>query len=377
MTTATDTIRTQLSRPAIVGPVWLSVLLFVLGFIGVSGAGAGYGLFIVAGLLLLAGLVCFAIFVFTRRFDDAALLGSARWLLMLGGWGYVLSVAALGGHYTREALAGRLELKWILFGPAILAAIAVLDAGIYRLLIKKQLPTWRRYNFAISRHAIQPDALTRTLVDEVVLHRSLLAVSSFRWLRHTLIFWGFSLMFGVELLAVVFREALPSFGAPDVYADFAHPLRAGFEFAFDLTGLMVLVGCAMAIAWRIRVNGTELQKYTDTPTAVFLFLVMASGFAVEAWRIAATGHDGAMMSAFVGYPLSFAFPAGLAGAKSAYDTAWLIHVLGSCAFIAYVPVWRLIHSCATPLGRMMNSQKTMLAKKKERSLQGLMGGRWP
>lgn len=376
MTTATEAIRTQLSRPAIVGPAWLSVLLFALGLVGVSGAGAGYGLFIVAGLLLLAGLACFAIFVFTRAFDDEGLLGSAKWLMMLGGWGYVLSVAALGGHYTRAALAGRLELKWILFGPAILAAIAVLDAGIYRLLIKKQLPTWRRYNYAVSRHAIEPDTLKRTLVDDVVLHRSLYAVSGFRWLRHTLIFWGFSLMFGIELLAVVFREALPSFGAADVYADFAHPLRAGFEFAFDLTGLMVLVGCAMAIAWRIRVNGTDLQKFTDTPTSVFLFLVVASGFMVEAWRIAAMGRDAALMSSFVGYALSFAFPAGLAGAKGAYNTAWLVHVLGSCAFIAYVPVWRLIHSCATPLGRLMNSQKTMLAKKKEHSLQGLMTRRF-
>jgi hypothetical protein len=48
-----------------------------------------------------------------------------------------------------------------------------------------------------------------------------------------------------------------------------------------------------------------------------------------------------------------------------YQSLWFIHVIGACGFIAYVPVMRLVHSCATPLGRLANSQKQMLAAKKK------------
>ena len=55
-----------------------------------------------------------------------------------------------------------------------------------------------------------------------------------------------------------------------------------------------------------------------------------------------------------------------------YEALWLVHVLGSCAFIAYVPAKRLVHSCATPMGRLMHSQRELLAAKKQAVLAGLM-----
>ena len=78
---------------------------------------------------------------------------------------------------------------------------------------------------------------------------------------------------------------------------------------------------------------------------------------------------------FVGVVFAHLMPRAWAQGGAVYDAAWLIHVLGSCAFIAYVPVKRLIHSCATPMGRMMNSQKGLLAAKKLASIQGLSGGK--
>ncbi len=70
--------------------------------------------------------------------------------------------------------------------------------------------------------------------------------------------------------------------------------------------------------------------------------------------------------------------AGLAlfsfGAAGMLTEAWG-YVFGSCLFIAYVPVKRLIHSCATPMGRLMNSQKGMLEAKRRASISGLFQGR--
>lgn len=356
--------------PLLFLPMGCGVLLLALGLAGGGSAGIGYGILLLSGLLLLAGLACFSLFSLTDRLDGDELLRSAKWLLMSGGWAYLIAVFALGGFYIHEAIAGHFAAKWIIFGPAALAALLVLDFGLYKSLVKKQLPTWRRYSYVMSRDLIDHEAMRRTLLDEVVLHRTLFSVSWFRWLRHTLIFWGFMLMFGAELVAVIFREALPAFGFPDVYANPSHPIHAAFKFAFDLTGLAVLLGCILALCWRFHVRGTELKKYSDTPTTLFLLFVVGTGFAMEAFQVAAAGRPTIMAIGFVGYSLSFLAPAA---SGPVTDALWLVHVLAACSFIAYAPVWRLVHSCATPLGRLANSQKRMLTAKKQAILGGLAG----
>ena len=343
----------------------------LLGVSGIIGAGWGYGLFFASVLLLVGAAAAFALLTLSRAFDAERLRGSAAWLGLIGLWLYVAAVGALAGHYTLETFAGRVELHWILFGPAVLAALVVLDVGLYRTLVGKNLPTWSRYRGVIRRDLANPQAMRRTLVDDVFLHSSLRSVSGFRWLKHTLIFWGFGLMFAAELLAVFVREGLPAFGQADIWEVTQHPVRLAFDFVFDFTGLMVLVGCALAMAWRVAVQGTEEQKYTDTPTAVFLFLVVLSGFVVEGMRLAALPESLHGVS-FVGTVFAMATPATAGPGSTAYEALWLVHVLGSCAFIAYVPVKRMVHSCATPMGRLMHSQRELLAAKKNAALAGLM-----
>ena len=54
-----------------------------------------------------------------------------------------------------------------------------------------------------------------------------------------------------------------------------NPVRMAFDAAFDVTGLAILLGCVLAIAWRIRVNALPERKFSDTPTTLFLLLVVA------------------------------------------------------------------------------------------------------
>jgi len=359
-------------RKASVGlPVAGTCLLLIVGLTGHLTAAWGYGLFLAGALLLGSGAFVAFLFLLTRCFDSATLRGTLVWLLRLGGWTYVLAVAALAGYYTNEALAGRVGYKWMLFGPSVLVALVVLDWGLYRMLVLKNLPTWQRYGHLISRDKSDPEAMRRTLLNEVVLHRTLFSVSRFRWLRHTLIFWGFVLLFLTDVLAVVPREAMPAFGLPNIWIEPEHPVRLAFDFVFDFAGLMVLVGCLLALMFRLRVNGTDEQKYTDTPTTLFLLVVVVLGFLVEGFRISSVGRPDYSALSFVGYGVSFLLPSRGDG-SAIYDAVWLCHVLGSCLFIAYVPVMRLIHSCATPLGRLMNSQKELLSIKKMSSLKGLL-----
>ena len=357
----------RLLRPMAGAAAWC-----LLGVTGIVGAGWGYGLFFASLLLLAGAAAAVALLALTRAFDTERLRASAAWLGLGGAWLYVWAVGALCGHYALETLEGRMELRWIVFGPVALAALIVLDVGLYRMLVGKNLATWGRYRGVIRRELANPQAMRRTLVDDVILHRTLRSVSGFRWLKHTLIFWGFGLMFATELLAVFVREGFPAFGWSDIWEEAGHPVRLAFDFVYDFTGLMVLVGCVLAIGWRIAVEGTDERKYADTPTAVFLLLVVVSGFVVEGMRLAALPGGAAPGVSFVGDVFARAMPGEAGPGSTAYEVLWLVHVLGSCAFIAYVPAKRLVHSCATPMGRLMHSQRELLAEKRRTVLTGLM-----
>ncbi len=350
--------------------------LLVAGLAGLIGAGWGYALFVLAGLALAAAAVMVGRLVLSRQGRTETLVGGARQLARLGGAAYVLAVAALAGHYAHETIQGRMELHWVLFGPLVLAALVAFEWGIYRKLVRANAVSWSRYRRFIEREHADPQAMRRTLVDDVVVHRSLWQQSKLRWLRHTLIFWGFGAMFLLELAAVFVREAMPAFGWADIWRTPGHPVRLFFDFGYDLTGVMMLAGCLLALYWRATVQGKPERKFADTPMVLFLLFVVLTGFMVEGLRLA-QGVAGAAGTAaaysFAGVFFAWAM-GGLGLATPALlQPLWLVHVVASCALIAYLPATRLIHTCATPLGRLMNSQKGLLAAKKRGVLSGLWG----
>jgi hypothetical protein len=311
--------------------------------------------------------------LFSKRLPTDPLKMITTWLFTLGASFYVFGIFSLGGYFIFETLEGRMETRWIVFGPAVLVAIIIFEYGLYRILIEKNMPTWSRFRKFITRKDIDPIAMRRVLINEVVLHKSLLSVSGFRWLKHTLIFWGFGLLVATEGLAVVIRDILPAFGRADLWMD-GHPLRLAFDFAYDAFGLMSMLGCMLALIWRVIVNGTDQQKFTDTPTALFLFFVLFSGFLVEAIRIAGAPPAPHLAVSFAGYGLALLIDPFIIFLEGLYNPLWYIHVIGSCFFIAYVPAKRLVHSCATPMGRLMYSQKGLLDSKRNGVISGLVGG---
>lgn len=352
------------------GLLAVAALLALIGLVGASHAAVGYGLFLVATQLLVMGAGLLAIFALTPWFETGALRRAYAGAFWLGAWGYMLAVAAMSGYFLHEAIDGRVEWKYMIFGPAVLAAIVIFDIGIWRVIVRRNLPTVRRFGDLWRRETLDQQALRRTLLDEVMLHRTLFTISPFRWIRHQLIFWGFGAMFLVEGGAVAFREAFPAFGWTDLWDQPGHPVRLAFDFAFDLTGLMVMAGCVLALVFRFMAQGSELQKYTDTPTTVFLLAVVVTGFLTEGARMAlVTGAPGAPVS-FVGLAIATVLP----GSGAWYDGLWTVHALAASGFIAYMPLKRMIHSCATPIGRLFNSQAALTAAKKARSIGGLLRG---
>jgi nitrate reductase gamma subunit len=254
-----------------------------------------------------------------------------------------------------------------------LGALIILDVGFYRRIVVATQRTWARYGHHLSRADAEPAAARRSFLDEVLLHRTLYKQSPLRWLRHTLILWGFGLMLLTEFSAVIFREVVREWGWPEAWqAD--HPLRLLHDLAFDLTGLMVLAGCLIALWWRFQVRGRPEVRYSDTPTVIFLLVVVVGGFWAEALRISGELPARHAAWSFVGYALAKAFMAPGPVSEGATRALWIVHAVSSLAFIAYVPVKRLIHSCATPMGRIMNSQERLLRAKKTAVAAGLLKG---
>ncbi len=359
-------------RPWVVAVMVVSAALVAVGLMGRLQAAWGYALFGVASVFLIASVASFGVLALTDKGRTDQLLSTSRSMGMIGAAAYVLALAALAGHYTGEALRGRIEMHWMVFGPLVLAALIAFDMGIYRKLVKANLTTLRRYRRFIGREDAEPAAMRKTLVDDVIVHRSLWQVSKLRWVRHTLIFWGFAAMFMIELPAVFVREGLPAFGWPDVWRIPGHPVRLAFDVMYDLTGAMVLIGCLLALWWRFTVRDKpDERKFADTPMVLFLLFVVVSGFAIEGWRIAQTSSPLHSYS-FVGVPFASLMSAVGLDAAPVFQPLWLAHVIASVAFIGYLPVTRLVHTCATPFGRLMTSQKGLLAAKKYGVLSGLM-----
>jgi nitrate reductase gamma subunit len=135
---------------------------------------------------------------------------------------------------------------------------------------------------------------------------------------------------------------------------------------------MMLAGCVLALWWRYTVRGTPERRFADTPMVLALLFVVASGFVVEGWRLAQ--EPAAAHHAYSALGLVFAWAIQAAGLHGSgwLQPLWLTHVLASCALIGWIPATRLIHTCATPFGRLLLSQKGLLAAKKQAVLRGLL-----
>jgi nitrate reductase gamma subunit len=361
--------------------IWLlltgasAAALLALGLAGNLGPGWGFGLLVFGGLSLAVATVLFCFLVFSHRGDAGRLVTASRRSFAIGAGAYVVAIFALGGYYGYETFVGHMELRWIIFGPMVIWALIAFDSGIYRKLVKKNLPAWNRFRRFIRREASDPAAMRKTFVNDVILQRALFHTSKIRWFRHALIFWGFVLMFVTELIAVVVRDAFPAFGWQDVWRSPGHPVRLAFDVVFDVTGLMVMVGCIIALLWRFSVRGKPERKFADAPMSLFLLFVVATGFIVEGWRMAQSPGEPGHQWSFVGQGFAYLMSPLVTASGTAYQPLWLLHVVAACALIGYLPVTRLVHTCATPIGRLMNSQVGLLAARKIGVLGALMTGR--
>ncbi|MBU4276259.1 MAG: cytochrome c3 family protein [Proteobacteria bacterium] len=179
-----------------------------------------------------------------------------------------------------------------------------------------------------------------------LLQRRLWRLSPGRWLVHALMVLPFVARMLWALLALVLSYAQPGADLTQAMLGKNYPATALF---FDLTGLLVLAGAALAIMRRALRGGAKLPGLPgpDWTGMGLLAAVVISGFITEAARLALTGvPEGSW--AFLGWALSGLFSAG-PGLQTAYGYLWYAHAILFAAFVVYLPFSRMKHILLAPL----------------------------
>src|SRR3990170_6473679 len=229
-----------------------------------------------------------------------------------------------------------------------LAVVAIVVHALYRRLRLWRLGTsdarlkglWRRIRVFV---ATMGDGLW---------HRRIIR-DRYAGVMHALIFGGFGLLLVGPFLDFV-GEHFVHFMKGHVYL--------GVSLVLDVGGLLVLAGVGMAAWRRYVIRPARLDRLLDDGvTLALLFLIVATGFAVEGLRIAATELD-----AHAGWatwsPVGFVFAQAVSGLGEDDNLAlhrglWWGHMLISVGGIAYVFVSfsRLAHIFVSPLNMFFRS----------------------
>ncbi|MDM8541414.1 respiratory nitrate reductase subunit gamma [Desulfococcaceae bacterium HSG9] len=195
--------------------------------------------------------------------------------------------------------------------------------------------------------------LVNTLIFDVFLLQRLFRLSPTRWIIHALIFFPFLFRFTFGLTALLFSIYLPDWPLTVAMLDKNHAVRACF---FDLTGIMILTGVALAIG-RERKAQIEASSLPEPGCAmpVLLGLIVLAGFILEGMRIALTGWPAGSEWAFCGYGVSLMFK-GMTGLTDTYGYVWYLHAILVGAFMALIPFTRMSHIITAPISLIVNAR---------------------
>jgi nitrate reductase gamma subunit len=194
--------------------------------------------------------------------------------------------------------------------------------------------------------------IIKSLILDSFLQRRLYRQSRARWFIHSMIFYPFLFRFSWGLIALIL-----SIGAADwpfVWAmlDRNHPLNASL---FDLTGIMVLAGIAIALLRRILGRSEKITGLPRQDWLSFMLIggIIVIGFILEGVHIAMTDVPNKEY-AFIGFGISL-LAKGQSGLTDVYGYIWYIHAILTGIFVAYFPFSRMFHILVAPVVMAINA----------------------
>jgi Fe-S oxidoreductase/nitrate reductase gamma subunit len=172
---------------------------------------------------------------------------------------------------------------------------------------------------------------------------------------HSMIYFGFLALLGVTTVLEVDHQMPES-------AKFLHgKTYLAYSFFGDFAGVVFIIGIVWAILRRYVQRPYRIRIKTKPEYAAILgtfFLIGASGFFAEAFRIAEIDQPSYEKWSFVGYPLSRLFN-GLSvdNLDRWHQIMWSVHVVGFILFLALLPITMLRHMFTSPLNMYLRDRE--------------------
>lgn len=209
----------------------------------------------------------------------------------------------------------------------------------------------------------------KTLIDEAILQRRIKQRSEFLWTRHSLIFFGFMIIFALDLFLTFAGHYVHHYFHIDY---FMFGTGKGFlKFGMELSGAALFIGLTLGIIHRVVYANAE-KTYVDLNLLCLLWLVTLTGFMTEAFRLAAEPKDPLMAFSFIGGPIAKKLMTVPWQWTTLADFMWCIHATVTAAFFAYIPFSKFVHMLAAPLGRSITQEGAYGFEKRQKISEGLL-----
>jgi nitrate reductase gamma subunit len=180
---------------------------------------------------------------------------------------------------------------------------------------------------------------------DAFLQRGILRLNPLRWVNYMTLSMGFSALFILMLFiyGYVIAAQIRTFGIPS-------PGGRILDFLMDLLGLSILVGVILSALRRYIFKQPQLKtEVRDNVALLFIFLIVVTGFLLEAFRIAVLPFSLKHSASFVGFTLALLFRDLPLNWTTFHFYLWNFHFLIAFAFIAYVPYSKFVHIVTCPV----------------------------
>jgi len=226
------------------------------------------------------------------------------------------------------------SLFLFVFSAGVLGKVYVWSMGHGKVLPREEIERKRMVNF---------------LFFEAILQRKLFKESRLRWFIYLSESFGFMALFFVFLVFVFTRFVFK--------IDFFMSGAGGLilEFLMDLLGLLILSGTIASFIRRSIKRPNMITEREDLIAVLFLFLIVLTGFLLEAFRLAVLPVSFESYFSFVGLALASLFRQIPLAWTDIHFYTWIVHATIVFIFLAYIPFSKFIHFIACPVSILASS----------------------
>jgi len=229
--------------------------------------------------------------------------------------------------------------KWVFMWITGGVAVVIFSYGMFAKLL-----IWRKGRK--DRHSRKKKIkVLKFLFYDAFLQKGILHLNPLRWVNYMTLSMGFSALFILMLFiyGYVIAAHVRTFGIPSMGGRI-------LDFLMDFLGLSILVGVILSALRRYVFKQPQLKTETrDNVALFFIFLIVVTGFLLEAFRITVLPFSLKHSASFVGFTLALLFRPLPLSWTTFHFYLWNFHFLLAFAFIAYVPYSKFVHIVTCPV----------------------------